>query len=157
VSASLRAITPDDHPYVIEHIDEWWGGRPMAAMLPRLFFDHFPATSFAAVDGSGAGALVGFLCGFVSQRDPAEAYIHFVGVDPAARTAGVGRLLYEAFFERARSLGCTRVGCVTSPVNTGSIAFHHRMGFTSEVIADYDGRGGDRVVFARTLDAPGAG
>jgi hypothetical protein len=26
---------------VIAVIDEWWGGRPMAGMLPRLFFDHF--------------------------------------------------------------------------------------------------------------------
>ena len=146
----LRALSPDDYPYVVERVDEWWGGRPVAAMLPRLFFDHFPRTSFAAVD-VGQDRLVGFLCGFVSQRDPAEAYIHFVGVDPSCRSEGVGRRLYETFFARASALGCRTVGCVTSPVNTGSIEFHHRMGFRSKVVAGYDGRGGDRVVFERAL------
>ena len=150
----VRALAPADHAYVVARVDDWWGGRPMAAMLPRLFFDHFPATSLAAMEGEsggGDGRLVGFLCGFVSQRDPDEAYIHFVGVDPEARASGVGRRLYEAFFERVRALGCTTVGCVTSPVNTGSIAFHHRMGFASTVVEAYDGRGGDRVVFSRPL------
>ena len=146
----LRALSTDDYPYVVARMDEWWDGRPMAAMLPRLFFDHFPRTSFAAVD-VGEDRLVGFLCGFVSQRDAAVAYIHFVGVDPSCRAGGVGRRLYEAFFARAAASGCRSVGCVTSPVNTGSIAFHHRMGFTSHVVPDYDGAGGDRVVFERAL------
>jgi ribosomal protein S18 acetylase RimI-like enzyme len=151
VNVGLRALTPDDYGYVIARIDDWWGGRSVAPMLPRLFFDHFPDTSLAAVGHAPGAPLVGFLCGFVSQRDPAEAYIHFVGVDPAVRAAGVGRLLYETFFGRVRDLGCSRVGCVTSPVNTGSIAFHHRMGFGSKVATAYDGRGEDRVVFSRTL------
>jgi len=146
---TIRALSIADHAYVIERIDHWWGGRPMADMLPRLFFEHFPRTSFAATDD--AGVVVGFLCGFVSQADPTVAYIHFVGVDPGARSSGLGRRLYQTFFERVRSLGCTSVGCVTAPVNTGSIAFHTRMGFRSKVVPAYDGRGGDRVVFHRVL------
>jgi ribosomal protein S18 acetylase RimI-like enzyme len=145
----LRALAVGDYAHVIERVDEWWGGRPMADMLPRLFFEHFPSTSFAAVDGTGA--LVGFLCGFVSQADTNRAYIHFVGVDPSVRAAGLGRRLYEAFFARAGELSCTSVGCVTSPANVGSIAFHHRMGFSSKIVTAYDGRGGDRVVFSRSL------
>jgi GNAT superfamily N-acetyltransferase len=65
----------------------------MAGMLPRLFFEHFTDTSFAA---ERDGRLVGFLAGFISQSRPGEAYIHFVGVDPAQRGRGLGRLLYEA-------------------------------------------------------------
>jgi Cytochrome P450 len=36
--ASIRPLRPSDFAPVIAVIDEWWGGRPMAPMLPRLFF-----------------------------------------------------------------------------------------------------------------------
>jgi cytochrome P450 len=36
--ARIRPLRPSDHAPVIAVIDEWWGGRPMAQMLPRLFF-----------------------------------------------------------------------------------------------------------------------
>ena len=39
--ARIRPLRPSDHAPLIAVIDEWWGGRPMAQMLPRLFFDHF--------------------------------------------------------------------------------------------------------------------
>ncbi len=82
-------------PRVTAVVDEWWGGRQMAAMLPKLFFVHFRDTSFVAEDDGG---LAGFLCGFRSQTFPDEAYVHFVGVDPARRGSGLGRELYERFF-----------------------------------------------------------
>ena len=45
---------------VISVVDSWWNGRHMADMLPRLFFEHFTDTSFAAErDGELAGFLVG--------------------------------------------------------------------------------------------------
>src|SRR4029077_13874733 len=77
-------------------IDDWWGGRPMAAMLPKLFFVHFRDTSFVAEDDDGS--LAGVLCGFRSQTFADEAYIHFVGVDPTRRAGGLGRALSERFF-----------------------------------------------------------
>ena len=52
---------------------------------------------------------------------------------------------------------------VTSPVNTGSVAFHRRMGFRLEpgdaevdgipVATGYDGPGQDRVRFVRDLSS----
>ena len=68
--ARIRPLRPSDHAPVIAVIDEWWGGRPMAQMLPRLFFDHFTDTSFAA---DRDGGLAGFLVGFVSPAQPGEA------------------------------------------------------------------------------------
>jgi hypothetical protein len=59
--ARIRPLRPSDFAPVIAVIDEWWGGRAMARMLPRLFFDHFTDTSFAA---DRDGALAGFLVGF---------------------------------------------------------------------------------------------
>ena len=92
----IRNAEPSDYARVIGVIDEWWGGRPMAAMLPKLFFMHFRDTSFVAEDDEG---LAGFLCGFRSQTFPDEAYVHFVGVDPGRRGGGLGRELYERFFD----------------------------------------------------------
>jgi ribosomal protein S18 acetylase RimI-like enzyme len=146
---SIRGLVEGDYPYVITRVNDWWGGRDMASMLPRLFFQHFAPTSFAAVDDSNN--IVGFLCGFVSQSDPSESYIHFVGVDPAARGLDIGRRLYEAFFDRSISLGCETVHCVTAPVNTGSQAFHTRMGFGSTLVENYDGNSDARIVMSRRL------
>jgi ribosomal protein S18 acetylase RimI-like enzyme len=141
----LRPAEPDDHARVVERIDDWWGGRAMADMLPRLFFVHFRDTSFVAEED---GRLAGFLCGFLSQTHADEAYVHFVGVDPDFRGRGVGRLLYERFFEAIRPRAVVRA--VTSPANERSIAFHTSIGFEVERIApDYDGRGNDRVLFLR--------
>ena len=99
-------------------------------MLPKLFFLHFEGTSFVAEDDEGK--LVAFLIGFLSQTDPEEAYIHFVGVAPAQRGSGIGRELYERFFTVVAAEGRTRVRCVTSPVNEGSVAFHESLGFVAE-------------------------
>jgi predicted GNAT superfamily acetyltransferase len=158
VTFQIRPLSPADYPPVISLVDQWWGGRAMAGLLPRLFFEHFTDTSFAA---ERDGRLAGFLAGFISQSRPGEAYIHFVGVDPAQRGGGVGRVLYEAFFRAAEARGCVLVRAVTSPVNRGSIAFHQRMGFQLEpgdaqvdgipVSSGYDGPGGDRVRFRRPL------
>lgn len=157
----LRLIEPGDYAPIISVINDWWGGRAMADMLPKLFFVHFRATSFIAqpVD---AEDYAGFLVGLQSQTFPAEAYIHFVGVNPQYRQRGIGRLMYRRFFTAAHERGCQRVRCVTSPVNRTSIAFHQRMGFqiepgdasSSDGIAihrNYDGHGEDRVLFVRAL------
>ena len=128
----------------------WWGGREMAPILPKLFFIHFEGTSFVAEDSDGR--LVAFLIGFLSQTDADEAYIHFVGVTPEDRGDGLGRALYERFFEEARTNGRTVVRCVTSPVNEGSLAFHEAMGFEVErVVEDYDGPGEDRALLVKQL------
>ena len=160
MSLHLRGAREDDYVPIIAVVDDWWGGRHMAEMLPRLFFVHFQDTSFVIEDGD-TGALAGFVVGFVSQSRPGEAYIHFVGVHPAYRRRGVGEQLYAAFFAAAAARGCTSVHSVTSPVNTASIAFHRRLGFAVEpgdgsvdgvaVTSNYDGRGQDRVRFVKRI------
>ena len=135
---------------MIQHVNAWWGGREMAPLLPKLFFLHFEGTSFVAEDDGGR--LVGFLIGFLSQTDAAEAYIHFVGVAPEHRGSGVGRELYERFFAVVTGHGRSVVRCVTSPANEESVAFHESLGFSAESVAkDYDGPGEDRVLFVKQL------
>ncbi len=105
--------------------------------------------------------VIGFLAGFVSQTDRNEAYVYFVAIHPEHRGHGLGRQLYSTFFETVHRLGCTTVRCITSPMNTGSIAFHTHMGFHVEhVNGEYEGvpctinyelNGADRVLFVRSL------
>ena len=122
----------------------------MAPVLPKLFFLHFEGTSFVAEDEEGD--LVGFLCGFLSQTNADEAYVHFVGITPDHRGEGLGRTLYQRFFDEVRAHGRTVVRCVTSPVNQESVAFHEALGFeVDRVIADYDGPGEDRVLLVKQL------
>ena len=45
MTVALRPAGPDDYSHVISRVDDWWGGRAMAAMLPKLFFIHFPDTT----------------------------------------------------------------------------------------------------------------
>jgi ribosomal protein S18 acetylase RimI-like enzyme len=156
----IRHAEPSDYQHIIAVVDEWWGGRRMANMLPKLFFVHFQPTSFVAEHNN---RIVGFVTGFVSQTFPDEAYIHFGGVHPAFRKHGLARKLYERFFVTVQNLGCRTVKCVTSPVNKGSISFHCCMGFSmmdSEkivegipVIEGYDGKGEDRVLLYKVLGA----
>lgn len=150
MTVAIRHAQPSDYGRVIGRVNAWWGGRDMAPMLPKLFFVHFEGTSFV-VDAED-GQLAGFLIGFLSQTDPDEAYIHFVGVDPERRGEGIGRALYERFFAEARSHGRTVVRCVTSPVNEASVSFHEALGFEVERVAeDYDGPGEDRALLVRPL------
>ena len=146
----IRHAEPSDHARVAAVLEEWWGGeRRMVDMLPRLFFTHFRDTSFVAERN---GELAGFLIGFVSHSEPEAAYVHFVGVSPSERGSGLGRELYERFFEVARAHGRRTVSCVTSPANAGSLAFHQAIGFEpSAPQAGYDGPGEDRVVLTRSI------
>ena len=155
---AMRTLREDDYPAIIAVLDQWWGGRAMSGLLPRLFFQHFQDTSWVIED---AGNLVAFLVGFISQTRRDEAYIHFVGVSPEYRGRGLGKQLYQTFFEHARAHGRYTVTAITSPINLGSVAFHTRMGFVLvpgdaaqngiPVHTNYDELGGDRVVFRKRL------
>ncbi len=158
---SFRRPIDADHPVVIAQVDDWWGGRKVRATLPRLWFRHFTGTSWIA-EGTD-GRLLGFLIGFVSPDHPEIGYVHMVGTNPNRRRLGLGRALYERFYEDARAAGAARVVAVTWPANQVSVGFHRAMGFApdegdgtqrlygSPAYADYDGEGEDRVVFTKAV------
>lgn len=148
--ARLRQARPQDYDAIAAVVDGWWG-RPVLGILPRLFLDHFWATSLIAEGLGGVGEpapLLGFLVGFLSPSEPDQAYIHFVGVAPHARGDGLARALYRTFFGIARADGRTVVTAITSPVNQGSIAFHRAMGFTVDgPVAGHNGPGSEYMTF----------
>jgi ribosomal protein S18 acetylase RimI-like enzyme len=147
-AAITRAATPADYDGIARVVDDWWG-RPVADSLPRLFLDLFHHTSLV-IDGDGGPDA--FLVGILSPSEPRRAYIHFVGVRPASRGRGYGRLLYEEFFRLAMADGRTTVSAITTPVNAGSAAFHRAIGFTETgPVNDYNGPGRAMLVFERDL------
>lgn len=154
---TFRPPTEDDYLDVIGALERWWDHQAAearraqrAALVPRLFFQHFTDTSIVISDDQNR--LVGFLIGFLSQSRANEAYIHFVGVDPGYRGRGLGAELYERFFAIVRMHQRCSVRAITSASNTGSQAFHRNMGFSiSDPIANYDGQGGNHVIFHREL------
>lgn len=158
---ALRRPTAEDHARLIGSIDEWWGGRAMRALLPRLWFEHFAGTSWIAEELDGR--IVGFIVAFVGQDDPAIGYVHMVAADPNRRRRGIGQALYGRVAEDLRARGATSLRAVTWPGNRTSIAFHRSIGFRVDdgpdttpiygtpAYADHDGPGEDRVVLIRDL------
>ena len=157
----FRRPTDGDHARLVAQVDDWWGGRKIHHLLPRLWLQHFTGTSWIAEDKDGAP--IGFLIGFVSPDHPEQAYIHMVATSPNVREQGLGRALYERFFEDVRGRGAHRVTAITWPANRVSVGFHRAMGFVPDdgpgtqrlygtpAYPDYDGEGDDRTVFSREI------
>lgn len=154
----IREVRESDYQPIITVLDGWWGDRHLTDMLPRLFFKHFKSTCFIAEDNQ---QILGFLIGFISQTYLEQGYIHFSGIHPEHRRSGIGRQLYDKFFETIKEKGCKTVHLVTSPTNKNSIAYHTKMGFEMEkndiskdgvwVHGEYDGPHEDRVVFIKRV------
>ncbi|MFD8812574.1 GNAT family N-acetyltransferase [Streptomyces sp. NPDC059627] len=162
---ALRQATVSDHGTLVGCVQRWWGdsrtpeqARELSLLLPRLFLQFFSGTSLVLEEGPEIRA---FLIGFHAADNDTEAYVHFVGVDPESRGQGLARRLYTAFSRHADEKGRTEIRAITSPGNTGSIAFHRAMGFSVEsgdreidgvsVHTDYDGPGQDRVCFRKEI------
>ena len=159
----FRRPAEADHADVVRVVDDWWGGRRVRHLLPRLWFRHFGGTSWLAETEDGRTA--GLLVGFVSPDRPDEAVVHLVGVDPNLRRRGIGRELEAHFLQDARTHGARRVTAVMPPGDPIALRFHLAVGFRVEdgpgttpiygtpSIADYDGPGDDRVVLVHDLPA----
>jgi ribosomal protein S18 acetylase RimI-like enzyme len=158
---AYRRPTEADYPRITHVVDDWWGGRKMEVLLPRLWLQHFTGTSWLAETPDGE--LAGFLIGFLSPDRPEVAYCHMLATHPSLRGQGVGRALYERFFDDARAGGRSIVHAVTWPANRTSLAFHRALGF--EVVvgsttqnlygtpseAGYDFGREDRATLVRSL------
>lgn len=158
----IRPARESDFDDIAAAIRDWWdlpgfdseaAKRERAALVPRLWLQHFCDTSFVA---HFENDVAGFLIGFLSPARPREGYIHFVGVNPGQRRLGLGRRLYGRFFELCTAAGRDTVRAITSPQNTRSIAFHQAVGFSVDnpdlpEKSDYDGPSLHRVTMTAIL------
>ena len=150
---TIRAATVADHARILAVLDAWWGGRKMRGLLQPLFLENFSGTSLVAETPDGN--LAGFLIGFVSADEPNVAYVHFVGVAPEHRRAGLGRQLYGRFDAGVAERGVRWTRCVTSVVNSDSVAFHESIGFSVDGTKRDEGvDGGEYVQLSRAVAPP---
>ncbi len=155
---NIRQAIPADHRKIITVMKDWWNGRDLTAMLPKLFLIHFCNTSFIIEKDN---ELIAFLIGFLSPNRKSEGYVHFSGVNPEYRGIGVGEFLYSRFTQICVENHRTIIRSCTSPVNKGSIVFHTKMGFEIEngnsvvdgiqVTLDYNESSSPKVLFKKTI------
>ena len=72
---------------MVRQVDDWWGGRRLHALLPRLWFQHFTGTSWIAEDADGPA---GRLPRRIRQPGPPRRGVHPHGrrePEPAAARA----------------------------------------------------------------------
>ena len=139
--SSFDALTLADVPRLVELNDAASPAVPitsetqMAALLGAAGF------TLAARDDD---TLVGFVIGmhpgaeyasenyrFFDARSVDFLYVDRIVIDGERRGAGIGRALYEAVFDLARTGGLREVTCEVNldPPNPESLAFHARLGF----------------------------
>jgi len=127
----FRSPVEADYPGIAAVVDDWWDGRVLQGLLPRLWFRHFAGTSWLAeTDGpDGAPRVAGFLVGFISPQDPGVGVVQAVGVDPNRRRLGIGRALVEHFVEYLRTAGASTIEALTWPDNRRALRFLAALGF----------------------------
>lgn len=161
---TFRRPTEADHATVAAIVDEWWAGRRIRRLLPRLWFRHFGSTSWIAETPDGR--LAGFLVGFVSPDHPAEALVHMAATNPNLRRRGVGRALVARFADDVAARGVARAGAAVGPDDRVAVEFLRAVGFVSvegpgteriygvPAVPDYDGPGEDRAILVLEVAAP---
>jgi ribosomal protein S18 acetylase RimI-like enzyme len=160
-SLHYRRPTEADHAGLAVVVDEWWSGRRVRHLLPRLWFRHFTSTSWLAE--TEGGRVVGFIVGYLSPDRPDEGCVHLVGVDPNLRRRGIGRELEARFAADLRARGARRVTATVPPGDRIALRFHLAVGFRvledpattpihgTPAVADYDGPGDDRALLVHDL------
>ena len=159
----LRPVTSADLPRIVELNDAAAPAVPITAPadMERLLGLSSLALAAVGADGDVHGFVIALDPGsaydsenyrFFEHRSTAHVYVDRIVVDSAARGSGLGRLLYDAVFERARSTGRAEVTCEVNlePPNPESLAFHSRLGFAK--VAEQSTKGG--TVRVALLAAP---
>ncbi|MBJ6999969.1 GNAT family N-acetyltransferase [Streptomyces sp. CRPSP2-6A1] len=149
IHAMRSQITPagmtDLHQVLADH-HRYWGERDLRSLHLLALVQEFGETCLVARAEDG---IHGYIIGFVTPAG--TGYVHLIATRDDARGTGLGRRLYGAFADAAHRQGALRLKAITSLGNTGSIAFHRRLGFDAEIVDDYNGPGRAMVVFQRVL------
>jgi GNAT superfamily N-acetyltransferase len=146
---TVEPATKDDFDAIVASLPEFWGERDLRALHHPFILHEFGDTALVCRDGDGA--IVGYLFGFVSQTEPV-GYVHLIATRVGQRRHGVAKLLFEHFEQLVAARGCTGVKAITTPANTGSIAFHRALGMSVSEQPDYAGPGNPRIVFRRDVN-----
>lgn len=143
----LEPMTLADLASVRAEHAQFWGDRDLSFLHQTVFVQEFGATCLVARGADGR--IAGYLLGFTTPRE--IGYIHAVAVRDAARGNGCGQALYLSFADAAAQQGAKTLKAITNLVNTGTAAFHRRLGFDVRHVEDYGGPGRPMFVMTRPL------
>lgn len=144
IERPVRGPVEEFQREVLMLLPEFWDGRDVQHLHHPVWFRQFGSGAQAA--RSKDGALCAYLLACVTSE---LAYVHVVATLPEARGTSLARRMYKNVLHAASQAGCPTVEAVTTLENTGSIAFHERLGFTASLVPDYAGPGQDRVHLVR--------
>jgi predicted N-acetyltransferase YhbS len=149
--ASLREAEVADHPAIREIITAAY--REYETVLPPGGFEIY-LEDLLDLDGRAeVGSLIvaeqaGRVVGTVTYYDDASveglgwpsgwAGLRALGVDPAARGFGIGRLLMRECFDRARAVGAPVLCLHTAAFMTAAVTMYEEMGFRRAPKFDFD-------------------
>jgi ribosomal protein S18 acetylase RimI-like enzyme len=117
-SALVRALTPDDHDWVVRTLIENWGS-PLVARRGEAI-DATVLPGHVATVGDRRVGLV-----LTATRD--EEY-EVVSISVTEPRQGIGRALLERCFDEARSMHMKRVWLITTNNNVAAFAFYQHLG-----------------------------
>ena len=139
---TVRSIEERDYPFILRINEENVSVlAPMDEAGLRRFGDMAECFLLAELDGEAAGFLIALREGcaayesenyrWFSRHYPQFLYIDRIVIDAPYRGKGVGRVLYNEVFARAResSVPFVTAEVDTVPYNAESLAFHAAMGF----------------------------
>ncbi len=143
----IEPMTLADLAEVLADHPKFWGDRDLRFLHQTVFVQEFSDTCLVA--RGPAGQIAGYLLGFTTPRG--VGYIHAVAVRDTARGTGCGRAMYSRFAGTAAGQGAQSLKAITNLVNTGSAAFHRRLGFDVRQVEDYAGPARPMYVMTRPL------
>mgnify|MGYP000013879934 FL=1 len=142
LTVALRPVSAADHPRLLELNNQAVPAVPTETLESMAELLEVSQWSVVAEDGNGVvqGAVITVSPGaeyhsenyrYFEETFDQHFYIDRVFVDQAARSGGIGRVLYRAVEDESRRLGIPAVTCEVNlePPNPQSLAFHHREGF----------------------------
>ena len=144
----IHPCTREDFLDIVDDIAAFWGSDRAAASHHPMLIEEFGDTAYVVRDG---GVICGYLFGFFAQTGP-YFYIHLVGVRDGYKRRGIAQRLYAHVEEIARARGAEALKAITSPTNTGSLAFHVALGFEQTGEAERSGVRYAPAYFSRDRD-----
>ena len=151
----LRELEPADLPAIVELNNDAVPAVPLMDADEMALLTSFASVAVVAVDEHSLNDPLGFVIAidpgetygsenyrWFTQRDTDFLYVDRIVISEGRRGGGVGRMLYGAVFDRARTDGRAEVTCEVNvqPPNPRSMGFHRSLGF--ERVGEQVTRGG---------------
>jgi uncharacterized protein len=159
VTVVLRELEPADLPVVVDLNNDAVPAVPMMNEDEMALLTAVASLALVAVDEDDPADPLAFLIaidpgtayasenyGWFARRSDDFLYVDRIVVGSDSRGSGLGRQLYGAVFDRARTDGRREVTCEVNlkPANPSSMAFHGALGFAQ--VGEQPTKGGSVVV-----------